>query len=69
MLPETGWVGVGFVATLDFAEVRFVGRVDVAVLLPITRVGETSVAAIKFALEGLLTWNMKKIKHDQKMAL
>ena len=40
-----------------------------AVLLPITGVGETSVAAIKFALEGLLTWSTKKVKYDQKIAL
>ena len=55
VFPETGRVGVGLVAPSDFAIVRLVRRVDVAVLLPVARVGETSVATVEIALERLLT--------------
>ena len=61
MFSEAGGVGVGLVASPDFAVVRFVGRVHMTMLLAITRVGESTVTPIKLALEGLLTCN----KEDQ----
>lgn len=47
-------VGVGLVTASHFAVVGFVAGVDVRVLLPVTAVGEASVAALEFAFERLL---------------
>ena len=55
MLPEAGGVGVRLVASPDFTVVWFVGRVHMTMLLAITRVGESTVAAFKVAFKRLLT--------------
>ena len=47
-------MSVGLVAPSHPAEVRLVGGVDVHVLLPIARVGKTSVTALDLALEWFL---------------
>lgn len=57
VLPQRARVRVGLVAAADFAVVRFVTGVHVGVLLPVAAVGEFSVAAVKLALERLLSWN------------
>jgi len=46
---------VRLVTSFDAAIIRLVGRVHVAVLLAVAGVGESPVAALKFALERLLT--------------
>lgn len=52
---------VRLVAAAHFAVVRLVGRVHVRVLLAVGTVGETSVAAVEFALERLFTcWKSKR---------
>ena len=54
-------MGVALVAAPHFTVVRLVRGVDMRMLLPITRVGEPPVAAIKFALKGFLTCNRKEL--------
>ena len=54
VLPQGGRVGVGLVASSHSAGVRLVGGVDVHVLLPVARVGKTSVTALDLALEWFL---------------
>lgn len=51
-------MGVGFVAHL--ADVGLVRGVDVHVFLPVAAVGEAPVAALKLALEGLLTCEIQR---------
>lgn len=46
---------VGLVTAAHFAVVRLVAGVHVGMLLPVTAVGEFSVAAVKLAFERLLT--------------
>ena len=52
MFSERGRMRVGFIAAADFAVVRFVGSVDVRMLLAVGRVGETTIASVEFAFEG-----------------
>lgn len=54
---------VGLVA--HFAQIRLVRRVDVHVLLSVTAVGKSSVAALKLTLERFLSCyrTEKKISH------
>ena len=47
---------VGLVAVGDPAEIRFVGRVYVRVLLPVRAVGETTVTSGLLAAKRLLAW-------------
>ena len=58
---------VGLVASPDFAVVRLVGRMDVAVLLPVARVGKTSVATVKLALERFLSCKEQEKLKEFKM--
>jgi hypothetical protein len=55
MLPKTGWMRVRLITTPDFTIVRLVTGVHMAVLLTITRVGESPVTTLKLTLEGFLT--------------
>ena len=55
VLPQGGGVSVGLVTATHPAKVRLVRGVDVHVLLPVARIGKTSVAARNFTLERLLT--------------
>jgi hypothetical protein len=55
VLPEGGGVGVGLVAAAYLAVVGLVAGVHVRVLFSIARVGESTIAAVELALEGLLT--------------
>lgn len=56
VLPETRGVRVGFIATGHPTVVRFVRRVNVRVLLPIRRVGESPITAFVLTFERFLTW-------------
>ena len=55
MLPKTGWMRIRLITTPDFAIVRLVTRVHMAVFLTITRVGKPPVTTLKLALERFLT--------------
>ena len=55
MLPKTGWMRVRLITTPDFTIVRLVTGVHMAVLLTITRVGESPVTTLKLTLERFLT--------------
>ena len=55
VFPERGRMGVGLVAASHLAVVGFVTGVDVRVLLSITGVGKSSVAAIELTFEWFLT--------------
>ena len=55
MLPEAGRVGVGLVAAPDVAVVRLVSRMDVHVLLTITRVGKSAITTLHLALKRLFS--------------
>ena len=57
---------VGLVASADFAVVRFVRRVDVGVLLPVRRVGEPPIAAVKLAFEGLLACGRRRRRRRRR---
>lgn len=54
MLAQRTGMRVALVAATNAAVVRFVGRMNVRVLLAVRRVGEASVAAVELALEGFL---------------
>ena len=54
VFPEGGGMCVGLVAASDPAVVGLVGGVHVHVLLPVARVGKTSVTALDLALEWFL---------------
>lgn len=51
---------VGLVAASHFAVVRLVAGVHVRVLLPVAAVGESTIAAIKLALEWLFAYVQNK---------
>ena len=55
MLPKTGWMRVRLITTPDFTIVWLVTGVHMAVLLTITRVGESPVTTLKLTLERFLT--------------
>lgn len=55
VFPEGGGVRVGLVAAVHSAVVRFVGGVDVGVLLPVGTVREPSVATFEFAFKWFFT--------------
>jgi len=55
VFPQGARVRVGLIAASHFAVVGLIAGVHVGVLLPVTAVGEASVAAVKFTFEGLLT--------------
>ena len=56
VLAKRARVCIGLVTALHLTVVGLVARVHVTVLLPVGAVGETSVTAVKFTLERLLTW-------------
>ena len=55
VLPEGRGMGVALVAAAHFAVVRFVAGVNVRMFLAIRRIGESSIAAFEFALEGFFS--------------
>lgn len=55
MLPQGGRVSVGLVAAFHLAVVRLVGGVNVRMLFPIATVSESSIATVKFTLEGFFS--------------
>lgn len=54
VLPERGRMGVGFITSPDITVVRFVGCMNVHVLLSITGVGEPAVTSLDLALKRFL---------------
>lgn len=54
VFPERARVGVTLVASPDLTVVRFVGRVDVRMFLPIAGVRKPSVAPFEFAFKRFL---------------
>ena len=54
VLPQGGGVGVGLVTATNSTQVGLVGGVDMHVLLPVARVGESPVTAGDLALKRLL---------------
>lgn len=57
MLPKTGWMCIGLITAPDFAVVRFIAGMHMAVFFPITRVGKPTITTLKLTFERFLSCN------------
>lgn len=60
VLSERRRMGVRFITTCHPAIVRFVGRVNVRMFLPVRRIRKSTITAFVFALERFFTCNRKE---------